>query len=215
MNVKHILANKTFLKAFVPKRTLKGVHKYWNSRDLTQKNSCVEYTTDIISSQNLVKISNKYINQQANILELGCNVGRNLNEFHKSKYFNLSGIEINSFAIESMKIYYPMLDAKIYKVPIENIIRDFSNDQFDLVFTFAVLMHIHPKSEWIFSEMVRITKDVLIIVEDETGQATKNFPRNYKKIFEDLGMKEIESSNSIIEDRPNYKIRVFRRKVEK
>ncbi len=46
----------------------------------------------------------------------------------------------------------------------------------------AVLEHIHYKSNWIFNEMIRISKYILTI-EDELSISDRHFPRNYKKIF--------------------------------
>lgn len=84
---------------------------------------------------------------------------------------------------------------KIYNVPIEEIIKELRDGEFDIVFTMAVLEHIHTDSEWIFSEMVRITKDFLITIEDERGISWRHFPRNYKNVFESLRMKQIEEIN--------------------
>ena len=60
------------------------------------------------------------------------------------------------------------------------------------MFTMAALQHIHPDSEWVFPEIVRIT-DTLITVEDEVATTWLCFSRNYKAIFEKLGMKQIEA----------------------
>ena len=44
-----------------------------------------------------------------NILELGCNVGRNLNFLLNDNFKNLNGIEINTHAVELCKKVYPAL----------------------------------------------------------------------------------------------------------
>jgi hypothetical protein len=46
-------------------------------------------------------------------------------------------------------------------------------------------------SDFLFSEMVRITNRYLITIEDERGVSWRYFPRNYKKIFKSLGMKQV------------------------
>jgi SAM-dependent methyltransferase len=108
------------------------------------------------------------------------------------------GIEINKDAVELLKKSYPEMARKIiiHNQAIEDVIKGFKDDAFDVVFTMAILQHIHPKSEWIFSEIVRITKSFLIIREAEGYISWRHFPRNYKKIFERLGMKQIEAYNS-------------------
>jgi len=96
-----------------------------------------------------------------------------------------------------MKKHYPEMSkiASIYNTTIEEKIKEFGNGFFDVVFTMAVLMHIHPKSEMIFSEMSRITNKYLVTMEVEKGVARRNYERNYKLVFEKLGMKEIASIN--------------------
>ena len=54
----------------------------------------------------------------------------------------------------------------------------------------AVLEHLPKESEWIFEKMVKHSKHI-ITIEDEKSINKICFPRNYKKIFEDLGMKQI------------------------
>ena len=81
---------------------------------------------------------------------------------------------------------------KIHNMPAEDIIGKFEDNEFDIVFTMAVLEHIHTDSEWIFTEMARITKTHLITIEDERGISWRHFPRDYKKVFEQLGLVQIE-----------------------
>ncbi|KPK42876.1 MAG: hypothetical protein AMJ78_00885 [Omnitrophica WOR_2 bacterium SM23_29] len=140
---------------------------------------------------NLVK---KYMDEKSKILEIGCNVGRNLNELFCAGFKDLSGIEISKNALETMKAaYHDMAKAiVIYNSPVEDKIKDFEDNAFDVVFTMAVLEHIHTDSEFIFSHMARITKKLLITIEDEKGLSWRHFPRNYKNVFEGLGLKQFE-----------------------
>ena len=73
---------------------------------------------------------------------------------------------------------------EIFESPIENKIKEFSDNEFDLVFSMAVLMHVHNDSDWIFQHIARISKKKLIIIEHEKIKAKKVFLRNYKNIFE-------------------------------
>lgn len=211
--LKHKLANNSVLKHFIPKKSLVGVHEYWKTRMATgDANAYTEYLKNVELSEYFVKIVDRYAsNKNISIIELGCNVGRNLNAFFVAGYKNLYGIEINSHAIEAMKTYYPDMAnvVKIYNSSIEDKIKELS--EFDLVFTIAVLMHIHPDSEWIFEQIARITKNWLITFEDESGEATKNFPRNYKKIFEEFGLKEVEYIDKISGQPSTYKTRIFKK----
>ena len=107
------------------------------------------------------------------------------------------GVEISEDAVDLMKHTYPEMakQIEIYNNPVEDVIENFEDDAFDVVFTMAVLMHIHPGSRFIFPEMVRITSKYLITIEGEKGASWRAFPRNYKQIFESLGMKQVYQFN--------------------
>ena len=79
----------------------------------------------------------------------------------------------------------------IFNSPVEDVIAEVRDNAYDAVFTMAVLMHILPESEWIFAEMVRITKKHLILIEHEMSQNWRVFRRNYANVFEPLGMRQI------------------------
>ncbi len=176
-----------------PAKSREEVHQFWRqpwdstrtprSRLLAEKRS-----------RFLVEVVNRHCSPGARILEIGCSAGRNLNHLFLAGFRSLEGIEISENDIQLLKeTYLEMAQyAKIYHSPVEDIIQSFENDAFDLVFTMGVLKVIHPDSEWIFPEIVRITKTNLITSEDETSVSGGIFPRNYKRIFEPIGMKQIE-----------------------
>jgi SAM-dependent methyltransferase len=124
----------------------------------------------------------------ASILEVGCNVGRNLNCLHKAGYTNLTGIELSEQAVEILRREFPHI-TDIRVGAAEDILPTL--EQFDLVFTMAVLVHIHPTSEdAVFPELARIAKK-LIVIEDERSNTWRHFRRQYRPIFEDLGMQQV------------------------
>ena len=57
----------------------------------------------------------------------------------------------------------------------------------------AVLMHVHPKSNMIFSEMVRISSKYVVTVEPELASWGYVFPRNYHRVFRNLGCEQLSS----------------------
>ena len=122
-------------------------------------------------------------------------------------------MEISEDAINLMKQTYPEMakQIKIWNNPVEDTIKNFEDVTFDIVFTMAVLEHIHPDSGFIFSEMVRITNKYLITVEDEKAAGWRHFPRNYKKVFESLGMKQVYQTNckEIVGLGSNFWVRIF------
>jgi len=129
--------------------------------------------------------------RDASILEVGCNVGRNLNHLHEAGYTDLTGIELSEQAVEILRRKFPHLrDIRVGAA--EDILPTF--DTFDLVFTMAVLVHIHPTSEQaVFPELTRIAKK-LIVIEDEHLNTRRHFRRRYRPIFEGLGMKQVHEA---------------------
>jgi len=164
----------------------------WNSSNLPEG-----YLEGKERSLFLVELLKRYADSQSVILEVGCNVGRNLNYLFLAGFKKLVGVEISKDAIRLLKQSFPELAkyAKIYNMPVEEIITEFEDGAFDIVFTMAVLEHIHPDSEFIFSEMARITKRFLVSIEDEQGVSWRHFPRNYKRVFESLGLEQVEEFN--------------------
>lgn len=159
----------------------------------------------------------KLIKRNQSILEVGCSSGKNLNALFTRGYTNLYGIEINPKAVNVImpKMFnglYNIADVKVGS--LEDWLPKMRNNSIDLIFSLTVLMHIHPKSEFIFKEMAGVTKDYLITFEDENmKECWSHYPRNYKKIFEGFGLKQIEeiNCNHIIK---NHTMRIFRKTGE-
>ena len=183
---------------FVEHKTKEELYEYWK-KPWNGGNLPKNYFEGIEKSKFLLKFIKKYGTKESKIFEIGCNVGRNLNFLYNSNFKNLETVEISEDAVKLLKETFPEManEIKIYNISIEDVINDFSNENFDIVFTMAVLEHIHDDSSWIFEEIVRITKKYLITIEDEKCLSWRHFPRNYKKIFEELGLKQIKEKNCI------------------
>lgn len=136
------------------------------------------------------------------ILEVGCNAGRNLEYLRRVGYEKLTGIEICKPAIDLMRKRYPALceTAIVYGSPVERWIGDRATGEFNIVFSMAVLQHIHPASEWVFEHIARITKHNLITIENEAHATEKSgkgkiaglwTARNYRTIFEAHGLRQM------------------------
>lgn len=195
--VKRRLNNLPILQRITHKRGVDDIHKYWEKP--VDGNQPADYIADNISlvkrSTFLVELIQKRVGPEAQILEIGCNSGRNLEYLYRAGFKHLAGIEINSQAVDLLKQSFPEMASctQIHLSPIESVIKDFKESQFDLVFTMAVLEHVHSESEWIFKEMARITGKTLITIEDEKELSWRHFPRNYSHVFKSLGLKEVES----------------------
>ena len=104
------------------------------------------------------------------ILELGCNIGINLEILKKLGFKNLYGLEINEKAIEIAKIKHP--DTKFFHGSIEEF--DFDNQKFDLVYTAGVLIHINPNSlEEIIKKMISLTTKYVFGLEYSSDDLKK------------------------------------------
>ena len=179
-----------------PQATKGELHLYWKYPD--EINRPKAYLEGEARSLFLCELVKRHAQQEDRILEIGCNIGRNLNYLYAAGFTNLAGIEINKRAVRLLGHAYPEMSKHltIYNSPIEKAITHFDDRAFDVVFTMAVLQHIHPDSEWIFKEMVRITKNHIITIEDEHGISNRHFPRNYCSIFNDsLNMAQLSEAN--------------------
>ena len=187
--------------------------EYWQDPPKEDHNSPMDYFefTGWIRSGHLAQyISQIQISPQARILEVGSGVGRNLAVLKFAGYHNVSGIELNENSIETMRLMLPVLSHNIvHQGPVEDIIYKLETDAFDLVFTMAVLEHLPPESNHVFKEMVRITKKYLLTIEDERGISPRHFPRNYKKVFSKLGLKQVAQEKNPPGLSRNFILRLF------
>jgi hypothetical protein len=96
-----------------------------------------------------------------------------------------------------MRAVYPDLlpAVTMYNAPVEDVIRGLADDSFGAVFTMAVLEHIHPDSDWIFAEMVRVCRGVIVTIEGREEPDVAPFPLDYRSIFESLGMIQVREGD--------------------
>lgn len=187
------------------------LQKYWRNSDEMNTNPS-NYLHGSECSEYLVSLVKQYVKSDASILELGCNVGRNLNHLWKTGYRNLSGIEINPEALKLMKQNFPDMQVITYEGSIEDRIKELG--EYDLVFTMAVLEHIHNDSEGVFSEIAQKAKKYLITIEGEKKiESELHFPRNYRNIFERLGLQQVYEKHLSQKEglNTNFYARVFSR----
>jgi len=151
----------------------------------------------------------EHLPRDATVLELGCGSGRHLAHLADHGFENLSGIDINDEAFDTMREAYPALaaDGTFHCDPIEDIVAEFDDGQFDAVYSVETLQHLHPDVEWVFEEVARITDDVLITaeIEDPIRESSSPDPdvnyvdddtplyyRDWGRIFTSLGLVEVD-----------------------
>jgi SAM-dependent methyltransferase len=200
--------------AKTPQLSREQVHDFWRSAD-SQFNRPEDYlqaSTD--RSQFLLELLQLSGLEDPSILEIGCNAGRNLAWLHQAGYTRLSGIEISPAAVQALTAAHPGLAAAatLHTAPVEDVIRTFPDNAFDVVFSMAVLVHIHHDSDWVMAEIARICGACLITIEDEQNETPRHFLRNYKALFEALGLVQVLVRDcSHIQGFGPYTARMFRR----
>lgn len=186
--LKHVAGRLRMLRP----RSREEIHAYWQAPD--HENLAEGYLEGAERSRYLVGVLERHVGKDASVLEIGCNVGRNLHFLLEAGWRDVAGVEISEQAVELMKQAFPDVAerAAIHVGPVEEHLKRFGDGQFDVVFTMAVLEHIHPESEWIFPEMVRVAGKRLVVLEDEVSRTWRHWPRNYREIFEGAGARQVE-----------------------
>jgi len=176
---------------------------HWRSQDwrpYANKKARSDYLLDIIPP----------IEKDAAILEVGCNCGRNLWWLQQSGYTSLAGIDINEAALNSG---YFKLKADLQMGDIESQPLPYKDGQFDLVFTMAVLEHIY--NDRILDEIVRVSKEYVLEIEDEDHETATHKIWDYSKEFQKRGLIQLwldQRASAVFGG--GFKARLFR-KVEK
>lgn len=134
--------------------------------------------------------------KDARILEVGCNVGRNLAWLVDHGWSNVEGVEISPHAVELLRSTYPQLASAVVHVgAAEDILPGLPDDGFDLVFTMAVLEHIHPTSGVVFDRIATLAPRVLAI-EPKGHQSHRQFAHDIPAVFSRRGLR-LESAQFV------------------
>lgn len=163
------------------------------------------------TSETIRDILDRYLGRSASVLEVGCSSGRHLAHLLDHGFEQVSGIELNDEAFEVMAEAYPDLASTgtFYADAVENVVEEFGDGQFDAVYSVETLQHLHPDATWVFEELVRITDDLLLTVENEgrdgrtsddrvrhVGDGIPLYHRDWRRVFTDLGLQEVEADAS-------------------
>lgn len=171
---------------------LDSLRAFW-TQPAPQANTPASYTNPIGRSKALLKLVSD-LPKDARILEVGCNVGRNLAYLHDHGYTRVQGVEINPHAVELLRETYPQLaDVQVHVGPAGDVLPGIEDDQFDLVFTMAVIEHIHPDESSVFDHMVRLGTEVLAI-EPKGRRTHRQFPHDVVDLFTSRGMTQVSET---------------------
>lgn len=169
------------------------LHEFWR-QPAPEGNKPHDYIRVIGRSKALLEIISD-LPKNARILEVGCNVGRNLAYLYDNGYIGVEGVEINPHAVELLRRTFPQLaGTQIHIGAAGEVLPKFADDEFDLVYTMAVLEHIHPDESSVFDDMTRIGKHVLAI-EPKGRLSHRQFPHDVPKVFAERGL-------TLVSDKP-------------
>ncbi|NHN60598.1 MULTISPECIES: class I SAM-dependent methyltransferase [Halorussus] len=197
-------------------------HRYWANRS---EAFSPDYYADIGPNEvteTLAAVFDHYVDRDAAVLEVGCSSGRHLAALLDEGYRNLTGIDINDDSFDVMADHYPRLaeTGTFHTGAIEDLVPEFDDGQFDVVYSVETLQHVHPDNAWAFEELIRVTDDLLITAENEGNSPMRgregaevsyvhdDFPlyhRNWKDVFSELGLAQLLS-----EPGKRDTVRVFR-----
>ena len=159
------------------------------------------------------------IDVPASVFEVGCNAGTNLEFWRNQGVKEFGAIEIGSAALEELNHSYVELsrNVNIWEGSLEEKLPEIPRSSFDLLFSMAVLEHVHPSSFEVFRGMSDIACSTIVICEREDVHTMSMVPRNYQYVFERMGWFQVydetltEFQDSMYD---NYTIRVFVKTVK-
>lgn len=196
------------------------VREYWASRDTSADANNPLYFAhkDVRIVDFMAHFWSPEVGRGDRVFELGPNAGSNLNRLRELGYSRLYGADINPHALEELERSFPELAGSVtlWTGAFEDVLPTIEDDAFDVVFTTAVLMHVHPSSHRIFREIVRIAGRHVCVIEPEETSNTYVFPRNYGRVFRRLGCRELrsvpigpETAPDVHRDYDGYTARLF------
>lgn len=178
---------------------------YWSRRTLTDKGDwnedcSLDWIEGYWNSQThshrspLLAAIEKY--NPGSILEIGCNCGPNLYLLAKKfPHATIVGIDINQAAIEKGREFFQrenISNVTLQMGKADNL-EIFSDEQFDVVFTDAVLIYIAPdKILDVLKGILRVTRKASILLEwhddsmDGKGVFSGHWVRNYRELIKKI-----------------------------
>lgn len=184
----------TFLPLLVPHR-LRGPTKrqHWEDYPLGDF-----YDLDPASIVLLNEVKSLASNKSTSILDMGCNVGRHLNELYQSGWQNLSGVDFSSSAIANMSDKYPDLyqNSKTTAASFQEFLPK-CNDKYDLIYTNGATFELVPPSFNLIKNVCRIANKYVVLLIAESGHA---FPRCWEYEFARQGFELSHLKRPVVKD---------------
>lgn len=168
-----------------------GIAEKWRKAGKGDNIGYQHYLELTESSRNLLAEIRARTTVDDRILDLGCNVGRELNHLWHQGYRNLTGVEIGEEPVRAMREVFPELaaGARILNESMADAVRDFEDGEFDLVYAHGSLISLSAREQFVYDEMCRITRRWIITHENENSSML--FARDFGKVFTWRGMRQV------------------------
>ncbi len=200
----------TFLPWLVPQRF----------RGPTKRQHWEEYSTDNFDELDpasivlIDEIKSLLEGKSSSILDLGCNVGRHLNNLYQAGWHNLNGVDFSSSAIADMGLRYPEMHQKIKTTAAS--FQEFlpkCEEMYDLVYTRGATFELVPPTFALIKNVCKVAKKHVVLVIAEARHA---YPRFWeyefaREGFELIHLKRPADKNSL--NQQNLSLMIFKRLV--
>jgi SAM-dependent methyltransferase len=165
------------------------LHAYWTAPPDAENETAGYAAAPPARSAYLADLLRRLAPPPAGVLEVGCNAGRNLAALHAAGWGHVAGVEISARALAQFRETFPAAYAAsaVHCGAAEDVLPRLADRSVDVVFTMAVLEHVHPDAESVFAELTRIASRLVVTIEDEGHVTGRHFVRDYGAVFGALG----------------------------
>lgn len=127
------------------------------------------------------------------ILEVGCGFGRNIKYLMSQgiRSSRITGVDLSPEMIRKARRYLGKSHINLKTANVLGL--PFTDKEFDIVFTHGVLMHVEPRDlKKALQEIVRVSKNKIIFIEQNYGGNEYTFIHDYKKLLNSLKLNIVE-----------------------
>lgn len=128
--------------------------EYW-------KKTSIKDELELVKTDGLKPLFNKYLPKQGKILEAGCGLAKWVISLTKQGY-NIQGVDNNQFVVNKVKKLYPQI--KIEKADVINL--PYKDGSFDIYLSLGVVEHFEAGPKKALNEALRVLKkDGIVFIE--------------------------------------------------
>lgn len=171
----------TYVKVPLPRRgSCSGNH--WKKQRLGDPHGPDKYVElDALSAPLLNEIMARAESPDCEILDLGCNSGRNLNALFERGMRKLHGVDVQREAFDSMERNFPEMKAKstLHIRSFQDFLPRIRDKRYEIIFSEAAVEFV-PPSLPIVKHLARLARKAVILMVAEGGHS---YPRLWETEF--------------------------------